>query len=124
VVATAGKYVVGVPSWMFSSSLGWQHGPLHLDLDGKYVGKRYLSYINDSQVPGYWLFNAGARYQLGRIGMLEDVSLALNVTNLLDKRYFASTGTNGYVASDPDGYNQTLQAGAPRQIFLSLDMRL
>ncbi|MEE7565920.1 TonB-dependent receptor, partial [Xanthomonas sp. Kuri4-3] len=123
VVATAGKDVVGIPAWMFSSSASYQRGNLRLDLDGKYLGRRYLSYLNDSQVPGYWLFNAGARYDFGRVAGVADVALALNVTNLADKRYFASTGTNGYVASDPDGYNQTLMAGAPRQYFLSLDAR-
>ncbi|WP_434028738.1 TonB-dependent receptor [[Pseudomonas] boreopolis] len=124
VVETSGKYVVGIPSWMFSSSASWQLGNLRLDLDGKYLGKRYITYLNDSQVPSYWLFNAGARYDFGRLGALSDVALSLNITNLTDKRYFASTGTNGYVASDPNGYNQTLMAGAPRQYFLSLDVRL
>lgn len=123
VVATAGKDVVGIPAWMFSSSASYQFGKLRVDLDGKYLGKRYITYLNDSQVPSYWLFNAGARYDFGRIGGLAEVALALNISNLTDKRYFASTGTNGYVVSDPQGYNQTLMAGSPRQYFLSLDVR-
>ncbi|TQT81503.1 TonB-dependent receptor, partial [Xanthomonas perforans] len=108
VVATSGKDVVGIPALMFSSSASYQIGNLRLDLDGKYVDKRYITFLNDSQVPSYWLFNAGARYDFGRVGGVADVALALNISNLTDKRYFASTGTNGYVASDPDGYNQTM----------------
>ncbi|MEA9866235.1 TonB-dependent receptor [Xanthomonas campestris pv. campestris] len=123
VVATAGKDVVGIPALMFSSSASYQIGNLRLDLDGKYVDKRYITFLNDSQVPSYWLFNAGARYDFGRLGGVADVALALNITNLTDKRYFASTGTNGYVASDPNGYNQTMVVGAPRQTFLSLDVK-
>ncbi len=123
VVATSGKDVVGIPALMFSSSASYQIGNLRLDLDGKYVDKRYITFLNDSQVPSYWLFNAGARYDFGRVGGVADVALALNISNLTDKRYFASTGTNGYVASDPDGYNQTMVVGAPRQYFMSLDVK-
>lgn len=122
-VETAGKYVVGLPQWMFSSSLSYTLAHWRLSLDGKYTGKRYISYLNDSQVPSYWLFNAGVTYDFGKLGVFSDLSLALNVTNLADKRYFATTGTNGYVASDPDGTNQTLMAGAPRQAFFTLDAR-
>ena len=122
-VETAGKYVVGLPQWMFSSSASYDIGAWQLSLDGKYTGKRYITYLNDSQVPAYWLFNAGVRYDFGKLGVFSDLSLSANVTNLTDKRYFATTGTNGYVASDPDGTNQTLMAGAPRQAFFTLDAR-
>ncbi|MFT4197107.1 MAG: TonB-dependent receptor [Pseudoxanthomonas sp.] len=122
-VETSGKYVVGLPQWMFSSSLDYSVGQWRLSLDGKYTGKRYISYLNDSWVPAYWLFNAGISYDFGKLGAFSDLSLAVNVTNLADKRYFATTGTNGYVASDPEGTNQTLMAGAPRQAFFTVDAR-
>lgn len=122
VVHTAGKHVVGLPDWMFSSSLGYRVGGLRLSLDGKYTGQRYLTYLNDSAVPSYWLFNAGAGYDFGKVGVFSNIGLSLDVTNLTDKRYFASTGTNGYVASDPKGYNQTLMAAAPRQYMLSVNL--
>lgn len=123
VVATKGKYVVGIPAWMFTSDLSYAAGAWRVGLDGKYTGRRYITYLNDSKVPGYWLFDAGVSYDAGAWSALKDLSLALNVTNLLDKRYFATTGTNGYVASDPQGWNQTLMAGAPRQVFFSVNAR-
>jgi len=45
------------------------------------------------------------------------VRAQFNVTNLLQKKYFASIGTNGFVLSDPTGLAQTLQVGAPRAFF-------
>jgi outer membrane receptor for monomeric catechols len=123
VIATGGKNVVGIPEWMFSSTANYQVGHWRMTLDGKYVGERELSYLNDSQVPSYWLFNAGVNYDFGKLGVLEGLSLGLNITNLADKRYFATTGTSGYLVSDPNGYNQTLLAGAPRQAFFSIDAR-
>ncbi|MDE2317996.1 MAG: TonB-dependent receptor [Xanthomonadaceae bacterium] len=124
VVATKGKYVVGIPSWMATSSANYHVGAWDFTVDGKYTGRRYITYTNDSQVPSYWLFNAGASYDLGAMAGFRDIRLALNVTNLAGKHYFATTGTNGYVASDPNGYNQTLQAGAPRQVFFNINARL
>ncbi|MEO8778614.1 MAG: TonB-dependent receptor [Rhodanobacter sp.] len=123
VVATKGKYVVGIPTWMFTSDLSYTTGPWSVTLGGKYTGRRYITYLNDSAVPSYWLVNAGVNYDVGTVSILKDLSLGLNVTNLANKHYFASTGTNGYVASDPEGYNQTLQAGAPRQVFFNLNAR-
>ncbi|MDL5365226.1 TonB-dependent receptor [Xanthomonas sp. NCPPB 2654] len=119
VVATAGKRVVGIPEWMFSSSLAYENAGWHAALDGKYTGRRYISYLNDSSVPSYWRFDLSAGYDFGQVGMFQNLGLSANVTNLLDKRYFATVGTNGYVVSDPNGYNQTLMAGAPRQFFVT-----
>jgi iron complex outermembrane receptor protein len=55
--------------------------------------------------------------------MAEDVKLALNVTNLANKRYFATVGSNGFVVSDPNGTFQTLLAGAPRASLLTATVR-
>ncbi|MDR3447453.1 TonB-dependent receptor [Dyella sp.] len=123
VVATQGKYVVGIPTWMFTSNVSYTFAGFTATLDGKYTGRRYITYINDSQVPSYWLFNAGVNYDLGALSFVKDLSLGLNVTNLFNKRYFATTGTNGYVASDPQGWNQTLMAGAPRQVFFNINAK-
>ena len=123
VVATDGKVVVGIPTWMFSSNVSYTFAGFTATLDGKYTGRRYNTYINDSQVPSYWLFNAGVNYDLGALSFVKDLSMGLNVTNLLNKRYFATTGTNGYVASDPQGWNQTLMAGAPRQVFFNINAK-
>ena len=124
VVATKGKYVVGIPTWMYTSNVSYTAGAWSANLDGKYTGRRYITYLNDSQVPSYWLFSAGVNYDVGAVSMIKDLSLGLNITNLANKHYFASTGTNGYVASDPSGYNQTLQTGAPRQVFFTINAKL
>ncbi|WP_333679412.1 TonB-dependent receptor [Dyella sp.] len=123
VVETSGKYVVGTPVWMFTSALSYTLDGFTFNIDGKYTGRRYITYINDSSVPAYWLFNAGVNYDIGAVSILKDLSLGFNITNLANKHYFATTGTNGYVASDPNGYNQTLQAGARRQYFFNINAK-
>ena len=122
-VQTDGKTQVDSPKQMFSSQLVWHDGPFEASIEGKYEGKRYYTYLNDAGVPSFWLFNASAAYHFGQVAMLKDLSARLNVTNLADKRYFATIGSNGFVASDPTGQFYTLLAGAPRQAFLSLDAK-
>ena len=98
-------------------------GAWDLRLSAHYTGKRYYTYTNDASVPSYWLFNAEVGYDFGKLGIAEDMKLALNVTNLANKRYFATVGSNGFVVSDPDGTFQTLLAGAPRASFLTATVR-
>jgi iron complex outermembrane receptor protein len=58
-----------------------------------------------------------AGYRFDGPGVLGGTELQVNVTNLFDKTYIGSIGTNGFGYS---GDNMTLQAGAPRQVFVTL----
>lgn len=122
-IATDGRHVIDAPERLFSSELSYRRDGFDAYLGGKYTDERYVTYLNDSRVDGFWLFDAGAGYQWDEVGALASLRLSLQVSNLLDERYFSSVGTNGFVASDPDGLNYTLHAGAPRQWFVSLDLR-
>ncbi|MGO4776857.1 hypothetical protein AB4084_15345, partial [Lysobacter sp. 2RAB21] len=64
-----------------------------------------------------------ASYEWKDVSWADSFKLQLNITNLFDKEYFGSIGTNGFVASDPRGLNYTVQSGAPRQAFLTAEVR-
>lgn len=119
-VEIAGKTVVNTPKQLFSTNLSWASGPLALDLGANYTGKRYYTYSNDAGVPAYWLVNAGGSWDIGDIGVMRSLTLALNVTNLTDMRYFSTVGSNGFTVSDPQGTFATLLAGAPRQLMFTV----
>lgn len=123
VVPTKGKTVVDSPKQLIASELVWTPGPWDLRLSAHYTGKRYYTYINDAGVPSYWLFNAAVGYDFGKLGFAQDIKLALNVTNLANKRYFGTIGSNGFVVSDASGTFQTLLAGAPRASMLTATVR-
>ncbi len=123
VIPTDGKEVVDSPKKMFASEVSWARNGLSLQLGAKYTDRRYITYINDSSVPGFWVADAGASYEWTSLGWLDSLKLKLDVTNLFDKEYFSSVGTNGFVVSDPTGLNYTLMAGAPRQVFLTAELR-
>lgn len=120
VVATNGKTVVNTPKVMFSTDLGYESNGWFSSLNGKYTGQRYYTYLNDNKVDAYFLMNASTGYRQKNVAGMKEMSIQLSVTNLLDKKYFGSIGTNGFVASDPQGAFETLQEGAPRQFFATL----
>ncbi|TPG11475.1 TonB-dependent receptor [Rhodanobacter glycinis] len=123
-VATKGKTVVDSPKQLFFSELAWTPGAWDLRISANYTGKRYYTYTNDASVPSFWVVNAAAAYDFGKLGgSVQDLRLALNVSNLLDKRYFATIGSNGFTASDPTGGFQTLLPGSPRAAMLTATLK-
>ena len=123
VVPTAGKKTVDTPEWMFASQIAWTPGPWDLRLSANHVGKRYVTYTNDLSVPSYWMVNAAVAYDLGAVGPMENLSLALNITNLLDEQYLSTVNTNGTYATDPTRTSTTMQVGAPRSAMFTATVR-
>jgi iron complex outermembrane receptor protein len=120
-VATSGKHVVDSPDTMLKSVLGYDDGQLFGNLGLDYMSKRFFTYTNDQSVPSRTLLNIGAGYRMKTLAMLHDASLQLGVTNLANTKYVSTIGSNGFGNS---GDNQTLLAGAPRQVFVTFSAKL
>ena len=45
-------------------------------------------------------------YKQKNWGVLKDVAIQVNVTNLANTKYYSTIGSNGFVASDPKGNSQ------------------
>lgn len=112
VVATKGKQVVASPKHVGTVELTYDDGKLWGGVNAHYRSKRYYSYLNDAVLPGAVNVNLSAGYRFS-----ETIDVQFNLTNAFDKRYIASTGTAGFVTSDPNGTYTTLQTAAPRQVF-------
>ena len=123
-VPVSGKRVVDSPKLMLGTELAYESAPWSAKASAKYTGARYYTYLNDSGVPGYTVVGLSGGYKIGHWGGLRDLQLRLHVNNVLDKRYFATLGSNQFVASDPGGLFPTLQVGAPREFFFSLSGKL
>ncbi|WGG51365.1 hypothetical protein [Rugamonas sp. DEMB1] len=61
--------------------------------------------------------------EIGRHGQ-GNLTLQVNVSNLADKTYFSTIGSNGFTNSDPSGTFATMLTGAPRQVFVTLNGKL
>jgi iron complex outermembrane receptor protein len=116
--------VANAPKQLFTTELSYDGGPWFARLGAKYTGKRYYTYLNDNGVDAFWLANLSAGYKLKSLGWAKELSLQVNVTNLFDKQYISTVGSNGFAASDPKGTMGTLLAGAPRQVFFTLNGKL
>ena len=51
---------------------------------------------------------------------LDGTEIQANVSNLTDRKYVSTIGSNGFSNTDPTGTSQTLLAGAPRQFFVTI----
>ncbi|WP_397595592.1 TonB-dependent receptor [Silanimonas sp.] len=120
-VPTDGKTVVDTPEMLANVELRYAADAVEARIGMKYTDERFITFVNDSRVPDYWVTDASVSYRFGDLGLAKDLKATLNVTNLFDEDYFASVGTNGFVARDPQGLNYTLVTGAPRQVFLTLE---
>ncbi|WP_317135229.1 TonB-dependent receptor [Nguyenibacter vanlangensis] len=114
----AGKLEAGYPQWMYKANASYAFGDARLNFNVNYMSKRYISYVNDAAVSGYWLATLSANYRFRHVPHLETLEFNLGVYNLFNQQYVGGIG--GYSMS---GDTQQLFAGAPRQIFGSLHAR-
>lgn len=111
--AYSGKQLAMVPDYTasFWADYTFQAGALRglsLAAGARYNGESYGDSANLYRIPSYTLFDAAIRYDLGQLGSTH-VQLALNASNLSDKRY-VSTCTG--VSSCYYGSGRTVMATA------------
>ena len=115
--AIAGKTVVDSPKHIGNVELAFDQNGFYARANGNFMSERFFSFSNDQSVPGRAIFDARLGYRIGSDNrLLDGLSIEGSVTNLTDKRFVATIGSNGYRFS---GDNQTLLAGAPRQWFFT-----
>ncbi len=116
VIATKGKEVVDTPKHLLRAEVAYDSDAFFGRVGANYMSKRYFNYLNDRSVPGRVLVDATVGYRLDA-GLRAPLELQLNATNLFGKEYVSTIGSNGFGNS---GDNQTLLAGSPRQVFVTL----
>lgn len=116
VIATKGKDVVDTPKHLLRGEVAYDSDAFFGRVGANYMSKRYFNYLNDRSVPGRVLVDATVGYHLDA-GLRAPLELQMNATNLFGKDYVSTIGSNGFGNS---GDNQTLLAGSPRQIFVTL----
>ena len=114
-IPTAGKTVVDAPKHMLKGEATYDYAGFSARVGANYMSKRYFTYTNDQSVEGRVVVDATLGYKFDLGG--HDLEIQANATNLFDKKYVSTIGTNGFGNS---GDNQTLMVGAPQQFFLTL----
>lgn len=134
VLPLKGKTLVETPDWMFGLRAQWQATEnLTVGFQGKKVGERFTTDVNDEYAPGYKVFDLDLRYDLPWLSE-KGAYVQLNVTNLFDEDYYGniSSGTNAKTIADVNpGPGVTSRApntafvsiGAPRTVQLTFSTR-
>jgi len=83
VVPTGGKWVPLTPDWTNKTILSTNWGPFEAQVNGDYVGRRYVTYLNDLSVPGTFLAGLEASYRFDMTGSwMKSAKISANITNL------------------------------------------
>lgn len=109
-----GNDAVGVPHVQASLGVDWDNvltPGFGLNARVVYTGSQYADQGNKYKLPSVTTFDAGARYKTKVAG--KDLTLRLNVENLFDKAYWATSSSANNVS---DGY---LFLGSGRIVMLS-----
>ncbi len=121
ITATDGKRLVDAPKMLAKGELAYDDDNLFGRLTVSHTGKRFYTYLNDKPVKSYTLVDVTAGYRFdASAGFANGWEIQANLTNLFDKKYVSTIGSNGFSNSDPTGTSQTLLAGAPRQAFVTI----
>lgn len=97
------------PRWKGTAALGWKLGPYSASFDARYVG-HYQDYDSTRSIGDFWLYDANARYALGRViaadnPWLRDLYLevgGVNLFNTLPQFSNFDFGFPGYDVSQGD----------------------
>jgi len=131
---TKGKTLVETPEWMVAFRAQYNVTErFSIAFQGKHVGDRFTTDVNDEETPGYEVFDFDMRYDLPFFGD-KGSYVQLNITNVFDEEYYGniSSGTNNRTIADvnpgpgvtPRGPNTAfVSIGAPRTIQASLNIR-
>jgi iron complex outermembrane recepter protein len=111
-----GKTVVDTPKHLLRGEIAYDSDTFFGRVGANYMSKRFFTYTNDQSVSSRVLVDATLGYRFDA-GWRAPIELQLNATNLLDKKYVSTIGSNGFGNS---GDNQTLLAGAPQQFFATV----
>jgi iron complex outermembrane receptor protein len=121
VIPTADKQVPLTPEWLYKAILSTSLGPFEAQLNGDYVGRRFVTYLNDLSVGGTFLTGLEASYTFDRplsAGPLNELKISANVTNLADTR-----GVSTAVVTSNTGGFQAYPV-APRMFFVTVSAKL
>jgi iron complex outermembrane recepter protein len=128
VAAIKGKTTVDAPKHLLKLDASYDSTSFFGRVGVNYMSKRFFTFTNALTgtaiapgdalgfVEGRALFDATLGYRFN-LGLVKKAEIQLNVTNLFDKDYISTIGTNGFGNL---GDNQTLLNGAPRQVFATL----
>ncbi|WOB79298.1 MULTISPECIES: TonB-dependent receptor [Brevundimonas] len=121
VALTKGKEVVETPKETLGLRIAYDFNPVFsAAIQGKYVGERWVTDVNDQKVDAYTVVDLDARFDFAPLG-LQGTYLQFNVINLFDERYYGSLGSTTSSVVGGAGYSRPFaNIAAPRTVMASV----
>ncbi|MBU6164712.1 MAG: TonB-dependent receptor [Alphaproteobacteria bacterium] len=118
VQAIRGRTVVDSPRSIANLELAYDDGAFYGRANANAMTGRFFTFSNDREVGGRVVVDGKIGYRVTSDNRwLNGLAIEATASNLFDRRYVATIGSNGFGFS---GDNQTLLPAAPRQFFLTL----
>ena len=114
---TAGKMVAETPKWQYGGRVQYDIGPFSLGAQGKHVGSRFATDVNDVKVKGYNVVDFDLRVSLEKLTHLKSTFVQVNLQNAFNEFYFGNLSTQINNAGSP-----SFAVGSPRTISATLDV--
>jgi iron complex outermembrane receptor protein len=114
---TAGKMVAETPKWQYGGRVQYEIGPVSVGVQGKHVGSRFATDVNDVKVKGYNVIDLDARLGLEKLTGLKSTFLQVNLQNVFNKFYFGNLSTQIRASDNPN-----FSVGSPRTLSATLDV--
>lgn len=90
---TAGKELVETPDWTVSGRVQYEVAGFVFGFQGKYVGDRFSTDVNDEIAEAYTVFDADIRYDFAELGS-PGTYIQFNALNLFDEEYLGSISSS------------------------------
>jgi len=115
---TKGKMVTETPHWQFGGRVNVELGAVEFGIQGKNVGSRFATDINDVKVKPYTIIDLDARINFGAfMDALDETYLQFNLQNLFDKKYLGNISTQINAGGNP-----SFAVGSPRTFSATLNV--
>ncbi|PZU59246.1 MAG: TonB-dependent receptor [Brevundimonas sp.] len=119
IAATKGKELVETPSETFALRAAYDFNDVFsAGIQGKYVGERWVTDVNDLKVDAYTVVDLDARFDFAPLGF-EGTYLQFNVTNLFDEEYFVNLGTRTSATPGQPGYSRPFAGTGPYRTVMA-----
>ena len=109
---TRGKQAVRTPQMQAAIGIDYDDDHFFANLNGKYVGSQYATFMNDEKIPGYFTADATIGYHLPEFGGLKAPKIQVNVFNILNNKFLSGVAGPQTNAKATRGVNGTTIAAA------------
>ncbi len=122
---TSGKTAVRSPSFVGAAAVDWDDGEFFWNLNVRYVGSQYSTFMNDERMPAYYEMGGDVGMRWHDLGALKAPTLQLDFVNLTDNNFLSGVNsittnaktTNGVYGTKISGNLPTYLIGEGLGVF-------